>query len=366
MIRILQCVNNMHRAGLETLLMNYYRSMDREQIQFDFLMHRQEPSEYDAEIEALGGRIYRAPRLYPQNYPAYFAYMKAFFQEHPEYRIVHSHIDSMSFLPLLAAKRAGVPIRIAHSHNSSVEKDFKFLLKECFRYGLPGVATHRLACGELAGQYLFRGRSFSVLPNAIDGDIFRYQETVRQEKRAEMELGNALTVGHAGRFTSVKNQTFLVKAFAQLLQSRPDAVLLLAGVGQTQEQVRNLVREMGIEEKVRFLGSRGDMPQLYQAMDVFVMPSLFEGVPVVAVEAQFAGLPCLLSDRISREVAFGEHCRFLSLEQGPQHWAQQILDLAGRREMDVQCRKYHISHACGILEHYYRELNDSLQAGTEQ
>ena len=136
MIRILQCVNNMHRAGLETLLMNYYRNIDRTKIQFDFLMHRQERSEYDDEIESLGGRIFRAPRLYPQNYPAYFAFMEDFFREHPEYKIVHSHIDAMSYLPLLAAQRVGVPIRIAHSHSTGIDLDLKYPLKQFFRWRL--------------------------------------------------------------------------------------------------------------------------------------------------------------------------------------------------------------------------------------
>ena len=133
MIRVLQCVNDMHRAGLETMLMNYYRNIDTNKDQFDFLTHRPDKSDYDDEILSLGGKVYYAPRLYPQNYPAYFKYMKKFFAEHPEYQIVHSHIDSMSYLPLLAAKKAGVPIRIAHSHNTSIDKDFKYILKQYFR-----------------------------------------------------------------------------------------------------------------------------------------------------------------------------------------------------------------------------------------
>ena len=133
MIRVLQLVNDMHRAGLETMLMNYYRNIDRTKIQFDFLTHRPDKSDYDDEILSLGGKVYYAPRLYPQNYPAYFKYMNKFFAEHPEYQIVHSHIDSMSYLPLLAAKKAGVPIRIAHSHYTSIDKDFKYILNQYFR-----------------------------------------------------------------------------------------------------------------------------------------------------------------------------------------------------------------------------------------
>ena len=123
MIRILQCVNDMHRADLETMLMNYYRNIDRTKIQFDFLTHRPDRSDYDDEIESLGGKVYYAPRLYPQNYPAYFAYMKKFFKEHPEYKIMHSHIDSMSYLPLLAGKKADIPILTNEAGSKLYRKD---------------------------------------------------------------------------------------------------------------------------------------------------------------------------------------------------------------------------------------------------
>ena len=125
MVRILQCVNDMHRAGLETMIMNYYRNMDRDRIQFDFLTHRPERSDFDDEIENMGGRMYYAPRLYPQNYPSYFRWMYQFFKSHGEYQIVHSHIDAMSFLPLLAARISGIPVRIAHSHSTPIARDYK-------------------------------------------------------------------------------------------------------------------------------------------------------------------------------------------------------------------------------------------------
>ena len=174
MIRILQVVNDMHRAGLETMLMNYYRNIDRNIIQFDFLTHRPYKSDYDDEIISMGGKVFYAPRLYPQNYHKYFKWMKVFFKEHPEYKIIHSHIDSMSFLPLLAAKKAGIPIRIAHSHNTSIDFDYKFFLKEFFRIMINKVANYRFACGDDAGRYLFRGKEFKYVPNAIDISKFIY------------------------------------------------------------------------------------------------------------------------------------------------------------------------------------------------
>ena len=178
----------MHRAGLETMLMNYYRHIDREKIQFDFLVHRQGRADYDDEIESMGGRIYVAPRLYPQNYCAYFRYMKQFFRDHPEYKVMHSHIDAMSFLPLLAGKLSGVPVRIAHSHSASIDRDMKYLIKQGFRLLLPSVATHFFACGKKAGKFLFRGKPFQMIPNAIDASRFLYDPEMRGKKRRELEL----------------------------------------------------------------------------------------------------------------------------------------------------------------------------------
>lgn len=359
MIRILQCVNNMHRAGLETLLMNYYRNIDRTQIQFDFLTHRPERSDYDDEIESLGGKIYRAPRLYPQNYPAYFAYMKRFFAEHPEYTIVHSHIDAMSCLPLLAAKRAGVPVRIAHSHNTAIDLDFKYPLKQIFRYGLRSAANRFAACGREAGKFLFGNKEFVVIPNAVDAARFSFDQTVREQVRKEMALEDAFVVGHAGRFAYAKNHEFLLEIFKAFLKQKANAVLLLAGTGEKEEKIRQLAKDLQIADRVRFLGSRSDMDRLYQAMDVFVMPSKFEGIPVVGIEAQFAGLPCVFSDRVPKEVMFTDQCCFVELHRKAEAWAEWIVkaENPNRGEGITDPSVYDIRHACRTLEAYYMEMS---------
>lgn len=357
MIRVLQCVNNMHRAGLETMLMNYYRAIDRTKIQFDFLMHRPERSDYDDEIESLGGRIFRAPRLYPQNYPAYFSYMKQFFREHPEYRIVHSHIDAMSYLPLLAAKRAGVPVRIAHSHSSSIDRDLKYPLKQIFRLQIPRVATSYFACGKEAGNFLFRGKPFDVIPNAVETEHFCFCETVRRKERSALALGSEFVIGHVGRFTYPKNHGFLIDIFAAILQKEPDAILLLVGAGEKERAIREKVDTLGISRNVRFLGNRSDVAQLYQAMDVFLLPSRFEGIPLVGVEAQFAGLPCYFSDEVPDEVAFTSNTRFLDLKLSAEAWADEILQCKGldNRAAGIEDARYDISRAKNILEAYYLE-----------
>ena len=354
MIRVLQCVNNMHRAGLETVLMNYYRNIDRTKIQFDFLTHRPQRDDYDDEIEALGGRIYRAPRLYPQNYPAYFRFMKQLFAANPQYQIVHSHIDTMSYLPLLAAKKAGVPIRIAHSHSTGLDKDLKYPMKQFFRYRLPQVANGYLACGEQAGKFLYRGKPFTVMPNAVDGAAYRYDPAVREKMRKALGVESHLVIGHAGRFSYPKNHEFLLDIFHAILQKQPNALLLLAGKGELEQKIRQKVSTLQMDSKVRFLGSRSDLQDIYQALDVLVMPSHYEGIPMVGVEAQFSGLPCFFSDTISDETVFTDQCRFLSLQTPAAQWAEEILRAAGQRNPNIGDNpKYDIRCAAKLLEQYY-------------
>lgn len=357
MIRVLQCVNDMHRAGLETMLMNYYRHIDRNKIQFDFLTHRPYRSDYDDEIEALGGRIYYAPRLYPQNFPKYFRYMRDFFKEHPEYKIVHSHIDSMSFMPLLAAKKAGVPVRIAHSHNTSIDRDMKYFLKQYFRFQIPKVANYFCACGKEAGEFLFGSKEYQYIPNAIEVGRFLYDPKVRERTRRNLGWDGHYIIGHVGRLSYQKNHDYLVKIFKEISMQDDSALLVLIGVGEKEEEIRKLIEKLGLTKKVAMLGSRSDVNELYQAMDVFVMPSFFEGIPVVGVEAQFSGLPCVFSDKVPRQVKFAENVKFISLKESEKEWAKNIMEYKGlHRKEDPKLAlnsEYNIQNACLLLENYY-------------
>lgn len=360
MIRVLQCVNNMHRAGLETILMNYYRHIDRSQIQFDFLMHRSERSDYDDEIEELGGKIYRAPRLYPQNYPAYFQYMERFFADHPEYKIVHSHIDEMSFLPLMAAKCAGVPVRIAHSHTTSIDLDFKYPMKQLFRHLLPITANYRCACGKNAGEFLFENSDYTIIPNAIDIECYQSNEGKRKWIRRQIGVENKYVIGHVGRFAYAKNHEFLIRIFDAVRKREPDAVLVLVGSGEKEEKIKAYVKKMRLEDCVIFLGNRSDVNDIYQAMDVFVLPSRFEGVPVVGIEAQYAGLPCILSGNISREVRIADNCRFLGIDRPVEEWATMILNCRSQQHPRIISDQFDISKAHVLLEEYYKKAAAEL------
>lgn len=365
MIRVLQCVNNMHRAGLETMLMNYYRRIDREQIQFDFLTHRPERADYDDEIESMGGKVYYAPRLYPQNLPAYSRYMRQFFKEHPEYKIMHSHIDPMSYLPLKEGKKAGVPIRIAHSHNTSIDKDKKYWLKMYYRERITSVATDFLACGQEAGQFLFKDKPFEVVPNAIEKEPFLFNDDIRTKKRRELGLSDELVFGHIGRISYQKNHRFLVQIFSNIVKINSNSKLLIIGVGEKEEEIRKLVSDLGLNNKVLFLGKRSDVNELYQAMDAFIMPSFFEGVPVVGVEAQFSKLPCFFSDKVPEEVDFSEATMFIGLDETPEKWAKTIVDtlhlLGDRSSIQLTSNQYDINKSYTVLEDMYKKYYVSIQ-----
>lgn len=330
MIRVLQVVTYMGRGGLETLLMNYYRHFYRDQVQFDFLTHRDFEADYDGEIRSLGGRIYRLPRLNPMS-ASYRQALGSFFSAHPEYDIVHSHLDCMAGIPLREAAKHGVPVRIAHAHSASQARDLRYPVKLFYKRTIPKYATHLFACGEAAGNWMFGDHSFRVLPNAIDTAAFTYDPIARARVRAGMGIGrDAFVVGHVGRFRREKNHTFLLAFFAELIKKRPDAVLLLAGDGDLEPEMRKRADELGIRDRVIFAGARSDVPDLLSAMDIFCLPSLFEGLPLSVMEAQASGLPCLLSDRVPEECCVRESTKRLRLESSASEWADEILRLAER------------------------------------
>lgn len=360
MIRVLQVVNNMQRAGLETMLMNYYRNIDRTKIQFDFLTHRPEKGDYDDEIISMGGKVYYAPRLYPRNYLKYFKWMKKFFKEHPEYKIIHSHIDTMSAFPLLAAKLNNIPIRIAHSHTSKLDRDLKLPIKYLAKLIIPYVANRYFACGEVAGEFLYGNKKFEIIRNAIDLEKYKFDEKIREKKRREIGLKDEFVVGHVGRYCYIKNQIFIIEIFNELLKENPNSKLLLIGNGPDEKLLRDKVNDLKINNNVIFLINRSDVNELYQVMDVFIMPSLFEGVPLVAIEAQASGLRCILSNKIPNEVKFEENVIFISLDASIKIWCKELLKIKEnkfKRELiDFEKSIYNIKKAKIKLENLYLKL----------
>ncbi|MFH5186064.1 glycosyltransferase family 1 protein [Paenibacillus sp. TAB 01] len=335
-IRVLQVVTIMNRGGLETMLMNYYRQIDRSRIQFDFIVHREEEGHYDAEIQSLGGRIYRMPQIRPGNYRLYFKKLDAFFAEHNEYKVVHSHINENSSFVLRAAKRAGVPCRIAHSHLSDLGIDLKLPFRLYARMAMKDNPNRYFACSYHAGQWLFgkqlaASQQVTVLNNAVHVEQFQYDPDVRSRLREELGAGDRLVIGHIGRFNKQKNHDFLLDVFKAVQELRPDTLLVLAGDGQLRPEMERKAARLGLSGSIRFLGVREDVPELMQAMDLFVFPSLFEGLPVVLVEAQAAGLNCLVSDAITQESDVTGRVRFISLKESAESWARTIAGASPER-----------------------------------
>lgn len=324
-IRILHVVTYMGRGGLETMLMNYYRHIDRALVQFDFLTHRQERAAYDDEIESLGGVIYRLPRLVPWS-STYQHALDTFFKTHPEYRVVHVHQDCLSSVILKAAHRNGVPVRIAHSHNSAQDKNLKYPIKLYYRRSIPRFATDLFACGKDAGDWMFGGAPFQILNNAIDAASYRYDPEAASQMRQNLNIPqNALIIGHVGRFSPQKNHEFLIDIFASLHKKEQNTRLLLVGDGALRTKMKEKVQSLGLADHVIFTGIRSDVPDLLQAMDVFLFPSLYEGLPVTMVEAQAAGLPCVVSENIPTDCDLTTLVRRVALTDSPDHWAEEIL-----------------------------------------
>lgn len=334
MIRIAQILNRMDSGGIESVVLNYYRHIDRSKVQFDFYFAADSSLPQRQELEALGAGLYPIP-----SYSHPVAYHKALYAAFKQrgYTIVHAHLSTMSVFPLFVAWHAGVPVRICHNHSTAHwGEGAKTLLKYILRPFNKIFATEWFACGETAGRWMYGDKTFdagkvTVMPNAIDTAKFVYDPDARQRLREELAIPpDAFVVGHVGRFMYQKNHAFLLKVFAELLRTRPDACLLLVGEGELDQQVRQQARALGIQEKVIFTGARGDVNKLYSAMDAFCLPSHYEGMPVVAWEAQANGLPCVFADTVTKEALQSPNAIFFSLSSSVQHWAEKIIAMDGR------------------------------------
>lgn len=325
----------MNRGGAETLIMNLYRNMDRSKIQFDFLTCK--PGSFDSEILDMGGKIYRTPYVTDVGHFGYVRTLQSFFAKHSNYKIVHSHMDKMSGLVLRAAKEAGIPVRIAHSHNTSSEggmlaKTYKWLAGKHINHS----ATHRFACSTEAAKWLFGKLAVhsNILQNGIEINNYLFSENIRKVMRRELQVDDdTLVIGHVGRFSPQKNHSFLLEVVSHVIKQNPNTKLYLVGDGACKGTILEKIKEFNIESNVHLLGVRDDVERLLQAFDLFVFPSLHEGLPVSLVEAQSSGLSCLISDNISREVDLGLGLiKYLSLQK-PSDWVSEIIS---RKKCGVQ------------------------------
>ena len=255
-IRVLQVLGTTGLGGAESRVMDLYRNIDRDSVQFDFAVHTSKKGYFDEEIEALGGHVYRLPRFQVYNWSAYRAAWRSFFKEHPDYACVHGHMTSTASVYLPEAKRANIALTAAHARSAGTEGGVKGMMTKLMRRNLWKKTDVCLACSELAGKAVFGEKAWErgavhVVPNAIEVDKFSYNENMRGQMRTKLGLGDCLTVGHVGRFNSMKNHLFLVEVFAQIKKKHPDAQLLLLGEGGCMESTKQELQKASVFLEIR-------------------------------------------------------------------------------------------------------------------
>lgn len=341
--RILHVVSNMDRGGAETMLMNYYRKLDRSLVQFDFLVHAARPGQYDAEIEGLGGRILRIESPGSGSVLSYVRSARQAMRSNGPYRAVHVHTNAPGALACVAARLAGIEHRIAHSHNTAPRRmttRFTVPLEEAvLKLLIRATANRYCSCGRAAAKYLFGERLAEtpervvMLPNAIDVTSFeRVWAEPREASRASLGLSpGEVAIGQVASLIPVKNHAFTLRVAQHLHEAGVAFRVFIIGDGQLRRELGEQVRATGLAEHVRFLGVRSDVPRLLRALDVFLLPSLFEGLPLSMIEAQAAALPCVVSDAVTAEADLGLGLvRRIGLAAGERAWAESIRAVAER------------------------------------
>ena len=352
----------MHRGGIESYMMNYYRHFDRDRIQIDFVVHGFQDGVYDDEIQNYGGKIFHI--AVKSKSPLKNALqLKEIYQKHT-YKIVHAHMDAMSYVPLKIAKQCNIPVRIAHSHNMQhlTTNWMKFQLNEYARKKLPKVATHFFACSKEAGDWLFgkeNSEYVQVVPNAIETVKFQFSSVLREKIREQLHLPRtAIVLGHIGRFDYQKNHEFLLDIFADIYKENSSFRLVMIGDGELKTQIKKRTKELQISEGVRFVEACPNVNEYYNAFDLFLLPSHFEGLGIVLVEAQTNGLKCFASENVPLSSDLTGNVHFLPLKKDT--WVKTILHTMTARSaaafQKVRLAGYEINDQAGKLQNIYEDL----------
>lgn len=369
-IHILQWGMTTGLGGIETFVMNVYRHMDRTKVQFDFLQgYHDGPLHFEDEIQSMGGTIYRV--LVPQRDSLIRSRtcLPRFFQSHPEIAGVHMHANFSYALPLKYAQRAGIGLRILHSHNIEEyqhrEDPLRALLWDmrgrAIARDIDRCPTHYFACSDLAANFMFPGKPYTWVRNGIDTARFAFDAAMRERLRRELGFADHTSViGFCGGLRPQKNPLFLLEVFERYHAINPDSALILVGEGILRDDIERRIADGELDGCVRLLGQRTDIAELYQAMDAFVLPSVAEGLGIVYIEAQCAGLPCLGSAAVVPEsVRVCELMNFERLESGPAVWVERLDDMISHaaerrdRSAEVKAAGYEMSDVAAQLQEFY-------------
>lgn len=324
--RILHVLYRLDQGGIENLIMNLYRNIDRDEYEFDFALISGEKSWFDDEVKELGGQIFYFNRPGKKRI---YENLKEIIREKGPFDVIHSHCYFFSGVILSIARSMGVPIRIAHAHDvykGQKYSMYRIMYENAMRYLIGRNATYKLGCSKQACEFVF-GKIDSktvVLKNGIDLNKFSYNEIVRKQVREELKLGKCIVIGHVGRFEDQKDHSYLIEIFNRILMTNGNVRLMLVGDGKLKEDMIHKTIKMGIDDKVLFLGNSQDVHILMQAMDYFVFPSKYEGLGIVVVEACASGLKCFVSDLVPEETKLLGDVVVLSKESISK-WCEEIL-----------------------------------------
>nr|WP_256368303.1 glycosyltransferase family 1 protein [Adlercreutzia sp. ZJ473] len=372
-VRILHAIGSLNIGGSQAFAMNLYRNIDRSQVQFDFVIEHPGELYYKDEVESLGGRVFELRPFRGTNLVAYRRQWRELLDEHPEWRVLHSHVRSTASLYFPIARQRGIAA-VIHSHSTAEAPGFSGVVKRIFELPLRRQADYYFACSGKAGEFLY-GKKLAasdrlvVVANAIDVESFRFDSQVRADVRDELHISDdAFVVGHVGRFVEQKNHPFVIDVFCEILKLVPSAKLVLAGDGPLFGGVKQLAAERGVEGSVLFLGARSDVSRLYQAMDVFLFPSLNEGLGISLVEAQASGLPCVYSRAVPEDAcAVVPLCRSLGLNDRPKIWAEVCcaVHAEDRRSSadEVIEAGFDLRSTSSMLQDFYYRLGNGHEAG---
>lgn len=339
MKRILCIVSAMNAGGAETFLMKLYRKIDKTKYQMDFCVTVNERGVYDDEIESMGGKIFRITKK-SENIKKFKSELYNVIKENEYKYVLRITSSAMGFMDLKVAKSAGAEVLAARSSNSSDGGSIKSSIAHILGRILYGrYVDVKIAPSDLAAEYTFGKRAYkngkvAILNNAVDLDVFHFDEKGRRNIRNEFNISpHTKVIGHIGRFSAQKNHEFLIDVFKDITLLNPDTILLLVGVGESEKKVKQKVSYMGLSDKVIFAGLRTDIPQILCAMDVFLFPSFYEGMPNTVIEAQATALPCVISDRITKQANILGTAKYLPLESSVSVWAKETLNSA-------ECKRY--------------------------
>lgn len=360
-VRVLHMLYSMNRGGAETFIMNYYRKVEREKLQFDFLISSPDKCDYEDEILKMGGRIFRVPIL-SKNPFLYIIEVNSFFKKHKEYEIIHAHTSAKNAIPLYLAKRNNIRHRICHSHMTKNDKGINGFIKNMLKPFVKYVSTDFVACGKEAGIWLYGQKFYNnhgmLLRNVIDAEKYRYNVHNRRCLREQNKWTDKIIIGNIARFDIPKNHEYLIDIFFSIKKRKSDAILVLVGDGPLRESIVKKVETLGLSESVFFTGVVDNVQDYMQAIDAFLLPSLYEGLPLTLIEAQSAGLRCFTSkDVVTNESNISGLVEFISLADNSEQWAEKILSFMPYQRQDMYQviidSGYDVISAAIFLQNFY-------------